>query len=244
MSEYFHSDKRYIYLDKPYCEFYIPTKYFEGVSGFATDFGTTIKTMGVFDIAFFENDKLTETKVMNLPSWITIYAYDFEIKNVKLPGNEEEVQCKVMKYFKGNKVMNATIIEDSENAEMYLKFIVNGKVPSSVPYDKSLEMWRKNQVLNGVHLGVPSVIEELILSATYRDKNDLTKKFAYTIGKDPKNVSQFDYKMASVRQICQFTSTFTGVTFEDIDSMITSSLNRTRNKLEEKPSPIEKIIKM
>ena len=27
MSEYFHSDKRFIYLDKPYCEFYIPMKY-------------------------------------------------------------------------------------------------------------------------------------------------------------------------------------------------------------------------
>lgn len=98
--------------------------------------------------------------------------------------------------------------------------------------------------MNGVHLGVPSVIEELILSATYRDKNDLTKKFSNTIGKDPTKVSQFDYKMVSVRQICQFTSTFTGITFEDIDSMITSSLNRARNKTEEKPSPIEKIIKM
>ena len=32
MSEYFHSDKRFIYLDKPYCEFYIPMKYFEGVA--------------------------------------------------------------------------------------------------------------------------------------------------------------------------------------------------------------------
>ena len=214
MSEYFHSDKRFIYLDKPYCEFYIPMKYFEGVAGFATDFGSTIKTMGVFDVAFFENDKLTETKVMNLPSWITVYVNDFEIKNVKLPGDDTEVQCKVLKYFKGNKVMNSTVIQDSENAEMYLKFIV------------------------------PSVIEELILSATYRDKNDLTKKFSNTIGKDPTNVSQFDYKMVSVRQICQFTSTFTGVTFEDIDSMITSSLNRARNKTEEKPSPIEKIIKM
>lgn len=244
MSEYFRSDKRFIYLEKPYCEFYIPMKYFDGVAGFATDFGSTIKTMGVFDVGFFENDQLKEMRVLNLPSWITVYVNDFEISNIKLPGEDQEVQCKVLKFYKGNKVMNATIVEDSENAEMYLKFITNGKVPSSVPYNQSLRLWRKNQVLNGVHLGVPSVIEELILSATYRDKNDQTKKFATVIGADPKHVSQFDYKMVSARQICQFTSTFTAVTFEDIDSMITSSINRARNKTEEKPSPIEKIIKM
>lgn len=241
---YFRSDQKFIYLEQPYCEFYIPMSYFDGMAGFAEDMGTQIKVLGVFDVGFFEGDKLKEIRVMNLPSWITVYVYDFEIRSVKLPGEEHPVQCKILKFYKGNKVMSSTIIEDSENAELYLKFVISGKIPSSVPYDTSLILWRKNQQINGVHLGVPSVIEELILSAVYRDKNNIGEKFSRVIGKDPKNVSQFDYKMVNVRQVCQFTSTFTAVTFEDIDSMITTSLNRTRNKEEEKPSPIEKVIKM
>ena len=58
------------------------------------------------------------------------------------------------------------------------------------------------------------------------------------------DISQFDYQTASIRQICQYTSTFTALTFEDIDSMITTSLNRSRNKGNEVDSPIERIIKM
>lgn len=244
MSEYFKSDGQYIYLEKPYCEFYIPMKYFENVAGFATDLGTTIKALGVFDVSFFKDNKVTEQKVLNVPSWITIYVYDFEVRSIKLPGEPLPVPCKVLKYFQGNKVMDATIVEDSENAEIFLKFVLNGKVPTSVPYSKALQIWQKNQELNGVNLGVPSVIEELILSTMCRDSKDQTKKFAYVVGKDPKTVSDYDYKMVSARQVCQYTSTFTGVTFEDIDSMITSSLNRTRNKTPEKPSPLEDIIKM
>jgi hypothetical protein len=116
-------------------------------------------------------------------------------------------------------------------------------VPSIVPYEKSLQIWQKNQELNSANLGVPSVIEELILSVMYRDKNDPGTKFSHVIGKDV-NVSQYDYVMNNIRQICQYTSTFTALTFEDIDSMITTSLNRTRTNGHEAYSPIESLIKL
>lgn len=241
---YFKSDSKYIYLEQDYCEFYIPISYFEGTSGFAEDQGQMIKAMGIFNIGFFENGNLKETRVLNLPSWINLYVYDYELRSVNLPGESSPVPCKVLKYYHGSKVMDSVIIEDSSNAELYLKFITQGKIPPSVPYDKSLILWRKNQAMTGVKFDVPSVIAELILSASYRDKNDPSRKFAQVIGKDPNNVSQYDYKMASIRQICQYTSTFTAITFEDIDSMITTSLNRCRDKKPEVESPIEKIIKM
>ena len=244
MSNYFKSDQTSIYLLTPYCEFYIPMDYFDTSAKFAEDRGQVIKVLGIFNVGFFENGKLKEMKVLNLPSWINVYVYDYEVRRVDLPGELAPVSCKVLKFFQGNKVMESSVIEDSTNAETYLDFILKGKIPASVPYDKSLTLWRKNQQLNGVNLGVPSVIEELILSASYRDKNNPANKFAYVIGKDPKGVSPYDYKMASVRQICQYTSTFTAVTFEDIDSMITTSLNRSRDKIPEAESPIEQIIKM
>ena len=244
MSSYFRSDQKFIYLERPYCEFYIPMDYFDTSGKFAEDAGQVIKVLGIFNIGFYENGQLEEMKILNLPSWINVYVYDYEIRRVELPGEPVPVSCKVLKFFHGNKVMESSVIEDSTNTETYLDFILKGKIPASVPYDKSITLWRKNQQMNGVNLGVPSVIEELILSASYRDKNNPSSKFAHVIGKDPKGVSLYDYKMASVRQICQYTSTFTAVTFEDIDSMITSSLNRSRDKIPEAQSPIEQIIKM
>lgn len=240
---YFKSDGQFIYLEASHAEFYIPKYYFENSSNFAIDLGNIVKSIGVFDVGFFENGTLKEMKVFNVPTWIDLFVNNAEDRDVQLPGDSEITPCKVLIYDKGHKVTNSGIIEDSSNAEAYLNFVTKGKVPAIVPYEKSLRIWRKNQELNSVNLGVPSVIEELILSVAYRDKNNPSQKFSHVIGKDL-NVSQYDYIMNNIRQICQYTSTFTALTFEDQDAMITTSLNRTRNHGEEAYSPIEDLLKL
>ena len=59
-----------------------------------------------------------------------------------------------------------------------------------------------------------------------------------------KNINNFDYVMNNIREICQYTSTFTAMTFEDIDAMITTSLNRTKTHSNETFTPIENLIKL
>ena len=112
-----------------------------------------------------------------------------------------------------------------------------------IPYDKVANIWEKNMQMNNINLGVPFLIEEMVLSVAYRYAKDPSKMFCEVCTKDPK-ISMYDYVMNNIRQICQYTSTFTGLTFEDIDTMITTSLNRTRNHGEEAYSPIEEIIKL
>ena len=240
---YFRSDGNYIYADCQCVEFYIPKYYFENTGNFAENNGNTIKVLGVFDIGILENGKLKEMRVLNVPTWIELFVSTSEDRDVKLPGEEDITPCHVLTYIKGQKIMSSSIVQDSTNVETYLDFVNKGKLPSIIPYEKSLQIWRKNQELNGANLGVPSVIEEMILSVAYRDKNDPSKKFSHVIGKDL-NVSQFDYIMNNIRQICQYTSTFTALTFEDLDSMVTTSLNRTRNHGTEAVSPVEDLIKL
>lgn len=240
---YFRSDGKYIYLEAEYAEFYIPKMYFESTSKFAEDSGNVIKALGVFDVGIFESGKLKEMKVLNIPTWIDLFIGNSEDRDVKLPNDTEVTPCKVLMYSKNHKIMNSMVIEDSSNVEAYLDFVTKGKVPTIVPYEKSLQIWRKNQSLNSANLGVPSVIEELILSVAYRDKNNPGSKFSHVIGKDL-NVSQYDYVMNNIRQICQYTSTFSALTFEDLDSMVTTSLNRTRTNGNEAPSPIEALLKL
>ena len=240
---YFRSDGNYIYADCQCVEFYIPKYYFENTGNFAENNGNTIKVLGVFDIGILENGNLKEMRVLNVPTWIELFVSTSEDRDVKLPGEEDITPCHVLTYIKGQKIMSSSIVQDSTNVETYLDFVNKGKLPSIIPYEKSLQIWRKNQELNGANLGVPSVIEEMILSVAYRDKNDPSKKFSHVIGKDL-NVSQFDYIMNNIRQICQYTSTFTALTFEDLDSMVTTSLNRTRNHGTEAVSPVEDLIKL
>ena len=241
---YFKSDGKFIYLDAPYAEFYIPDYYFKN-NAFAEDYGSKIRGIGVFDVGFFDsNQKLTEMRVLNLPTWADFFVTDSEFRNVSLPNDETTTQkCKVIKYIKGEKITNASIVQNSSYSEKFANFVLQGKIPSIVPYDESIKLWIDNQEINGVNLGVPAVIEELILSSAYRYKENPSIKFAHVYGKD-KNVDAFDYVMKRVREICQYTSTFTALTFEDMNSMITTSLNRTRNKGTEAFSPLEDILKL
>ena len=242
-SAYVKKEGDYIRLVKQYAEIYIPMDFFSYDEGFAQDYGRKVRAMGLLHMAFFKNGNLEEWKTLNLPTWIELESSIYDERNVQLPGDEQTTWCKVLKYSENDIIMNKTVVEDSSNAQLFLKFITQGKLPQTISYEKSIHVWQKNQRMNSVHLGVPSIILELILSASYRDKKNLTNKFAWVYAKDPKKVSQYDYKMASIREICRYTSTFTAMTFEDIDSMVTSSVNRTRQNIPEPISPVETTIK-
>lgn len=238
----FKSDGNHIILNTDYCEFYIPLYYFDSTKRFAEDFRDYISVLGIFNVGIFENGKFSKLSTFNIPTFIELKVYDSEERIVSLAG-DEEVPCKVCKYYKGNIICNSTLIEDSSNVELFLNMIISGSLPKTIPYNKALDIWRKNLELNKVSFGVSSTVLELLLSVMYRNKDKPEEKFSKKIGKDS-SVSEYDYQMVNIRQVCQYASTFTAVTFEDIDSMLTTSLNRTREKKKETESPIEKVIKM
>ena len=241
---HFKKDNNFIYLSDNSCEFYIPTYYFDDKYKFAVDEGKVIHCIGVFETAYFDDTgKVIERKMLNLPTWIDLTIYESTTKKLQLPNDVEENEYKVVTYYKNQKIMSSKIVKDADNVEGYIDFILKGKIPHNIMYGKTLDLWLKNQKMNGISLGVPSVELEMILSVFYRYINDPTKKFSTVIGGD-KNISEFDYIMKNVRSICQYTSTYAGVTFEDIDSMITTSLNRTKRGDKELQSPTENILKL
>lgn len=236
----FRSDGNFIYLNASYCEFYIPMYYFDTTRRFAEDLSDHIDVLGLFNVGIFENGKLIDMRTLNLPTKISIFVYDTELREVEM-SNGELLQCKVVKYLKNAKIMQSMIFEDDSNSKDYLKFITSGNLPKIIPYSKAAQVWRKNQELNSVHFGVSSLYLELILAVMHRNPDDLSQKFAKIASTE--GVSDYDYTTASIRQICQYNSTFTAITFEDIDSMITTSLNKARDKAKEVESPVEQIIK-
>lgn len=231
-----------IVLDAPYCEFYIPKSFFESSKKFAEDFTDTIRVLGIFPIGIFENNKRTEIRTFNVPLFIQLKVYDSEWQDITLPSGHTE-RCKVCKYFKDNILFSGVVVEDSKNAEVYLNAIIAGALPDTIPYTHSLDIWRQNLELSNVNFGVSSVSLEAILAVCHRYKNKPEIKFAKKFGSSL-DVSEYDYVTASIRQICQYTSTFNALIYEDFDSMVTASINRCREGKEEQESPLEKIIKM
>lgn len=239
----FVSDGRNIVLKDAYCEFYIPMYYFDKKYNFAEDNGTGVHLLGLFNVGIFKNGKLEYIDTFNIPSWIDIHQYEYEIRDVDIPG-QGLVPCHVMKFYKDSVICNDSIVQDSTNAQIMLRCINFGKLPKTIPYTKAIQVWRKNQKMNGVNFGVPAIILEIVLSVAYRYKNNLGYKFAKVYGPKDSKLTEYDYEMASIRKICQYASTFSGITFEDIDSMITTSVNRAREKKPEADTPVEMLFKL
>ena len=232
-----------IILNDKYLEFYIPEFYFEKAYHFGEDLGDKYNVFGVFNVGIFTNGKLSYIDTMNCPGNIMINVYEMEYRTVDLPGSGS-TPCRVIKYYEKNTLFKNFMIKDSLNAQVFLRSVTYGKLPANIPYSKSIQIWQKNQSMNDVNFGVPSIIQEVVLRVMYRDKNNIANPFSVVIGRPDSKASDYDYKMVSVRQVCQYASTFSAITFEDFDSMVTTSLNRKRDHRQEIDSPVEDLFKM
>ena len=235
------SDDRYIYCDADAMEFLIPKNYFDKGT-YAVEESSFVRVFGLFPVVYYYNDK-PEMKTLNCPFFIKAYKYLTDEGDRDLPG-EGVTRCFILKYLKGQKIMESSVEEDSNDAVTYIrKFINMGKIPKTIPYSQSPSVWQKNKEVAGVDFGVRTEVEETILSLVYRNPKELGEKFATPYGSDL-SVGEYDFVEANNRQIAQYASTFTSMTFEDLDSMITTSLNRTRTKGKELYTPVEDIIKL
>ena len=244
LKNFLKDDGENIVFTGNYLEMYIPEFYFEGK--LAEDYGSSLMVFGLFNVRVFdEKGRPMKLETFNIPSLILIHPSEIERKELQLiEGDSGEVETyRVAKFFKGNAIMKNSIPQDASNVELFLSVLFRGKIPKTIPYSQVLQIWQKNLELNGVKLGVTATILEIIISEIYRNKKKPEETFAKLIGKDP-TVSEYAYRTANIREICARNSTFAALTFEDMDSMITSSLNINRYNKQESESPIEKIIKM
>lgn len=224
-----------------YLEIYIPEKFFE--TKLAQIEGSTVRTFGLLYCAVFDQkDKPIVKDIINLPTTIYLNLKDIESRKLNLHENDTDGSYKVVKFYKDDNIMPAGLQPNSTNAEMFVDMLIGGKL-DYVPYDRLLEVWMTNLRLNKMKLGVSSAVLELILGELYRDKSDPSYKFSRAVNANPK-ISQYKYRAAGVRELCSRNSTFAALTFEDMDSMITSSLNMNKYNKKQSESPIEKVIKM
>jgi hypothetical protein len=245
LSAMVRDDGENIVFNGSYMEMYIPEFYFEN-NKLAEDFGNSLRVFGLFNVRTFDDkNRPMKLETFNIPTMIYVHPSEIEKRAIQLiPGDDNEVEpYRVAKFYKGNVVMQNSVPQDASNVELFLGILTAGKVPKTIPYSQVLQVWQKNLELNGVKLGVTSTILEIIISEVYRNNKKPEENFAKVIGKDPKT-SEYAYRTANIREICARNSTFAALTFEDMDQMITSSLNINKYNKQESNSPIEKIIKM
>lgn len=226
-----------------YMEIYIPETYF--LTKLAEIEGTLVKTFGLLPCVIKDkNDKVLVKHTMNMPTTIILHFNDIYKTKINLYESEESEpdSYRVLRFYNNDVVMSNVVQKDSGNAETFMSLMCGGKI-RNVPYNKMIDIWQKNLDLNGVNLGVPSSILELIVAEIYRNPKNPNEKFSKYVNDNP-NVSKTDYRASNIREICSRNSTFAALTFEDFDMMMTASLNMNKYNKKQVESPIEKVIKM
>lgn len=224
-----------LYANK-YLEIYIPQSYIEYELAFNR--GTFYETFGVCNIRGFENGKPEKLQILNLPITCNFMLYESEPTSLTI--HDVSIDVLALKYAKDSYIMHQSIMKNPANATSFLDKMLSGRLPHTLNYLNIIDIWWKNLELSGVSYNVPSKIYELVIANIYRDPNNAKKRYGQYLGTGKGNA--YDYDTDNVREVVKNLSTFSGMTFEAIASMISSGVNNSLDNIEEPISPLEKII--
>lgn len=248
-TEYLYEDGEYIYLNKPYAEVYISDSLFGDPmkpSTIASEYGSGIRTIGIFNIKFFDSENEDRNnvplKTFNYPNMIETSPSAISIAKLDMDGLLPDTY-RILKYYKGDIIMKASSVQNAENCEFFLKLLTSGKIPSGIKYDDVMHLWIKNLQINNVNPGVPYLTLQLIISELYRYRNDPTKQYRKVAGTGEK-IEDSQYFNSNVNDATAYSSVFAGVTFERYSDKMASSLVMSKKGIKQTKSPVEMVVSM
>lgn len=225
-----------IYCNEP-IEIYIPMEYFD--NGSANNKGASIETIGIVYTRSFPKGEDGPLRLINLPIIVNFMLYNFRYETIRVHDKSTDVMT--LEYIKDSYVMHQTVTNGREVAEQFLASILAGKLPRTLNYSRIIDMWWRNLEISGVSFKVPSKIFEMIIASIYRNPNNTKERYGQYYGRQT-NPNGYDYKTDNVRGVVKDLSTFSGMVFEDIGTMISNGIINSVKQEEEPISPLEKII--
>lgn len=237
----------YIVLDAPYAEAYIP----QAVVGdpqkgrpVAYEYGDGFHTTGLFNIRFYKSDSeprdSVKLRTFNYPNVILMYPTYKEVATLKLSKGMDEDKYVILKFYKGDIIMNKKIQKGSKNCEEFMDLFIKGKLPKGLSYEDLYYAWVKNFRINGVDPGVPMATLQFVISENCRSKDDPMKQFRKVINNE--GVSSTDYKVHNMVDVCSNSSVMNALVFERFGEMLTSSLNMSKSGVKQNTSPLEVVL--
>lgn len=229
-----------IYFNGYKMEIRVPKYYFD--KNMASFIGSKVKTLGLFDFRVIKENGKFEDHILKLPMEVIFEFEDF--RNETIEENGESNQYTVFTLEDGMMFLDTTDKEQAaENSKNFVFSLHGGKMPKNIKYQNLIKIYLDNLRLNGTKIANPGCILEMTIAELCRCKDDITIPFRKKAGEYFNSINMLDYKMTNIKNLPPLNSTFTALAFENMDSSIISSINKTVNNKEESISPVEKIIK-
>ena len=220
-------------------EIYVPSYFFDN-DLMARVIGSRIESIGLF--WFKTNDKFYE---LQIPVKISFEFTERQRKTLRLQPKIPSLTYEVFELTTGDAFLYDIAYKESiDDIDFFFsKLIENAKMPPTVAYDESLNIFLKALEATKINekFGVGAVTLEFLLSEAYRDRKNNSKPFRLTY--DGKRGSPYDYRMVRMVKIPELNSSFTGLTGEDVNHQLVSAILRSRQNKKERYTPIEDILK-
>lgn len=252
MSEEFYNDGNYIFINTEAAEAYISDELFDKTdedptaSSLAYITGEGVHTLGLFYMRFFNTDNITQelrdrtrVRTLNYPNLITTVPSG-EITKKELTINGQTDVYRVLRYSKGDILMDATSKKSASNVELLTKLILRGKVPKSLAYEDIYFVWKKNFEINGFNPRSPMALIQAMVARMCRNPANLREEFRIIAGKG--NANPHDYAMLGLNQVAANSSVMVALSYERFFEKLTSSLIMTQEGTPQENSPIEKVL--
>ena len=147
-------------------------------------------------------------------------------------------KCIILRFFKDDAfAVSTSIIKSVDNMSTVLSLLENGKL-DNVPATCVAKIIRHAQKINGVNLRLPEEYLRVLVAEKYRDPERRNQKIRYSANPDSDTVMT-----VNAREDAMLSSTFQGVTFEDINTALLVADNRHEAGIDEKETVMEQIIK-
>ena len=249
MANEFINDGKYIFINTPYAEAYIPNDLFPSemkdpkAKTLAFFTGEELQVIGIFYIRFFDSEdqprEKAKLKTLNYPNIIEARPSGETTKEVLEINGVEDVY-RVYRFYQGDILMEAISKKSPNNVELFTSLVLAGKIPSSLSYDDIYFAWLKNFRINGVSPDIPSVLMQAIIARLCRDKSNPDIQFRTLIGAG--KAGPRDYQMININQSSQHSSVMGALSFERFSESLTNSLYMSKTNALQEVSPLEMVV--
>jgi len=221
-------------------EILVPREYFD--TDIAEISGDKLIVLGIFRFRVRMDPKSQPTLyTVNIPSPLSIqYSSEHSLREA-VGKDKDKIPYRVFTLERGDVFLESeTIVTSAKNVESFVKLLHSGKLPTMV-YADVYRQYMQVQDDNETSLGVSSATLEAIVSELCRYEKDHDIPFRLALAKA--GTTERDFEMVTLKTLPELTSTFSGISFENVNKALASSVNNKRKKKKEKITPMEAAIR-
>lgn len=252
-TKFFRTDKNSILVDVPIIEVYIPYEYMTtsppGTSNkYYEVLGENVRYYGIANFKVFMSEKEHQEKIedvltypMGIPTMLIAHPTETTVKEMRFNKNYPYEKMIVLTFNKGDAfIVNTNTIKSADNVSGLMSRFEAGKL-TNIPPAMTDEVIEFGQEINNIKLKLPSEMIEAFSAERYRDPNNPAQKLRFSKASDDTIANKVvSYNM---REEAMQSTTYQGISFEDINSSIITATNRKNAGIVDDATIMEKIIR-